>query len=129
MGKYEREKGKRGERDCKKFIEKELGWKLRRSSQHSGRSYDSSDLVPDEDAVTLEYDHIRIEVKFGYAKTNLTARTPRDWVHKLNWECLRAGQVGIVLWKKPYRKWTALWIEDGMLLQTPDVKKRLEMML
>ena len=94
MGKMQREKGKRGEREWAKLCREHGFEKARRSQQYAGGTAESADVVG------LPYIHQ--EVKYGY---DMTIEQIRKFLIQAVRDNAGSGNIPIVAHKKTYGKW------------------------
>lgn len=96
MGKYQREKGKRGEREFCRYLRKR-GYGAIRSAQHSGTSAfnDSADVI------TSMQDRVRWEVKKGYNDVPFWTAEFREWIATARDET-PDGQLWALAWTPDY---------------------------
>lgn len=93
MGKMQRDKGKRGEREAAKLLS-DFGYPARRAQQYSGVA-GIADLV----CPSFDDEAVCIEVK-NTARPNIGA-----WIDKAWQDCLAEMKSFVIMWKRPRDDW------------------------
>ena len=96
MGKAEREKGKRFERDVANWLKKNGFEKAMRSAQHSGKAGDAADVVG--------LPGIHIECKA------VERPAVYDWIHQAMRDSSGTGNIPVVIWKQNGKRWLAIML-------------------
>lgn len=93
MGRFSREKGKRGEREVAKLFS-DFGLPARRTAQYCGRNNDSSDVKVED------LPQLYVECKLGYSKQI------HDWFERA-FEDAGADMIPIIFHKCDHGRWLA----------------------
>lgn len=101
MGKAEREKGKRFERDVANWLKKNGFEKAMRSAQHSGKAGDAADVVG--------LPGIHLECK-AVEKAQLY-----DWVQQVTRDSAGTGNKPVIIWKRNRMPWLAIMMADDFM--------------
>lgn len=96
MGRAEREKGKRFERDVANWLKKNGFEKAMRSAQHSGKAGDAADVVG--------LPGIHIECKA------VERPAVYDWIHQALRDSSGTGNIPIVIWKQNGKRWLVIMV-------------------
>jgi Holliday junction resolvase len=106
MGRHQRNKGKRGEREFSQYL-RALGYEARRAQQYQGvrEAANSADVLSDVLGV-------RFEVKRGYNNEELWGREVQEWIETARDET-PPGESWMIAWRRDRKQWTAIFEITG----------------
>lgn len=108
MGRAEREKGKRFERDVANWLKKNGFEKAMRSAQHSGKAGDAADVVG-MPGIHLECKAVERPAVY-------------DWIHQALRDSEGTGNIPVVIWKQNGKRWLAIMLGWHYLELLKDVE-------
>lgn len=120
MSRYQREKGKAGEREAAKLL-RSFGYEARRSVQYQG-------VQGNDDSADLQHSipGVRVEVKYGYDSAELGGSVVNEWVETAIAET-PPDQNWIILWRKTRKKWMLILNVFGIVMMTSDIEKGIQL--